>query len=366
MRSVETGSSTPKYLLAEKAILDGVKEGRFPPGSRLPSDRDLARMLNVAPLTLGNAMRRLVDRGVLDRRPRVGTFVRASTQAPNVALLVFNEDRIEAGLQRDLLDQLQTEGGARGHHVRAMLMPRPYPPLSQLCEELRAMRVGAVGLLDFLNTDRGYVEALSRVAPCVLFNKGLAGLNLSCATPDMFVGARRIADYFTRRGRRSVAAGVFHIQHQRHIELAIALEAECLARGLTVDKRFWRERATFDRCEGAAWLAEISAAADRPDAVVICGGVVADDVRSWFQAHREICGPEMDLVSLRLASAARRHAADWAVLAYDDNEATMAAGRMLFDIVEGKQSPDDAKVVRIAPELILPGERRGAGSEGSG
>lgn len=354
MKSESPASSAPKYLLAEKAILDGVKDGRFPPGSRLPSDRELAKTLQIAPLTLGNAMRRLCERGILDRRPRVGTFVRTSSQAPNIAILVLNSDRLEAGLSRDTHDLIEAEAATRGHQVRAMLMPRSYPPLPQLCEELRAMRVGAVGLLDFLNTDRDYIAALSKLVPCVLFNKGLAGVNLPCATPDMFAASRLIIDHFLRRGRKSVAAGVFHIHHQRHVELSVSLEAECLARGLRVDKALWHEGESFDLRQGAEWIERLCASGRLPDALVTCGGLRMENLIATLDKYRLELGRDIEVVALRLASAARRNPVDWPVIAYDDTQATTVATSMLCDIAEGKLTPADMKLVRIAPELILP------------
>ena len=354
MRTSIPTTTTPKYLLAEKAILDGVRDGRFPPGSRLPGDRELAKTLNVAPLTLGNAMRRLCERGILDRRPRIGTFVRASTLAPNIAVLVLNDDRIESGLSRERLDGLQAEALPRGHQVRAMLLTRPYPPLAQLHEELSAMRVGAVGVLDFLNTDRDYVAGLARIMPCVLFNKGLSGLNLSCATPDMFAGARMIADFFARRGRKCVAAGVVNIHHQRHVELSIALEAECRSRGLAVDRSLWREGASFDPRLGAEWLDRLRGQGRLPDALVVCGGLHMERLNDWLAEGGLRLGRELDVVALRLASAARRDPVAWPILAYDDDEATLCATRMLCDMVEGAQPPAEVRVLRITPEMIVP------------
>jgi DNA-binding LacI/PurR family transcriptional regulator len=349
-------TAAPKYLLAERVILEAVRQGRFPPGSRLPGDRELAKSLKVAPLTLGHAMRRLCERGILDRRPRVGTFVRASSVAPNIAVLVFNDDRIETGISCEALERLNAEALPRGHQVRATLLTRPYPPLAQLREELRAMRVGALGLLDFLNTDRDYIAALSKLMPCVLFNKGLSGLNLSCATPDMFAGARMIADFLARRGRKSVAAGLFNVHHQRHVELSIALEAECRSRGIAVDRGTWSEGYSFAPERGAEWLARLGSLRPGPDALVVVSGARTEELRTWFETRRARLGRELDVVALRPVGAARRDPVPWPVLAYDDGEAMLTATRMLCDVIEGAQSPSETKVARIAPELILPGD----------
>lgn len=108
----------PKHLAIERYILNALQDGRYPLGSRLPGDRELAKSLNVNALTLQHAMRRLCQQGVLERRPRVGTFVRIAGCEPNVAILVFNDGRKDSGVSHQLLQEMQDEGQTRGHQVR--------------------------------------------------------------------------------------------------------------------------------------------------------------------------------------------------------------------------------------------------------
>src|SRR3546814_18814415 len=57
--------------------------GELAPGERLPSVRELADALNVAPMTVGQVYRDLRDSGLIETRPGLGTFV-AETRGPRM------------------------------------------------------------------------------------------------------------------------------------------------------------------------------------------------------------------------------------------------------------------------------------------
>lgn len=354
IKQIAGATTIPKHLAVEKAILDGIRLGRFPKGSRLPPDRELAHRLKVNPLTLQPAMRRLCRQGILERRPRVGTFVRTAVREPNVALLVFNNRHNAFALSPPLFQTMQDEGAPRGHQVRPIHLMRPFPPLDQLRDELHAMRAGAIGLLDFLNTDRDFILQLAELWPCVLLNKGLNGTGLPCVTPDMYAAARLVVDFFASRGRTRVAAGVFNIHHQRHSELAIALEGECLRRGLVADRRLWRESDSFDLQSGEEWLDQLRREAHPPDALAICSGVSREATEAWLRATGMTLGRELDLVHFRIASATARSRSPWPVLAYDDQNASLTAMRLLFDLVEGKVEQSALETIRLPVTLEQP------------
>jgi GntR family transcriptional regulator len=56
-------------------LLEDIKNGKFPPGSKLPSEDQLAREFSVSRVTLREALRVLEDDGVIVRRHGSGTFV---------------------------------------------------------------------------------------------------------------------------------------------------------------------------------------------------------------------------------------------------------------------------------------------------
>lgn len=56
-------------------IIDGVRDGRLAPGTRLPTVRELAGQLGLAVNTVARAYRELESAGILQTRGRFGTFV---------------------------------------------------------------------------------------------------------------------------------------------------------------------------------------------------------------------------------------------------------------------------------------------------
>ncbi|MGV0849644.1 GntR family transcriptional regulator [Mycolicibacterium phlei] len=56
-------------------IIEAVRDGRLPPGTRLPTVRDLAGQLGLAVNTVARAYRELESAGIVETRGRFGTFI---------------------------------------------------------------------------------------------------------------------------------------------------------------------------------------------------------------------------------------------------------------------------------------------------
>jgi len=67
------------------ALRDAVLDGRLAPGARLPATRTLAADLGIARGVAVEAYQRLVDEGLLDARPGVGTLVLPAGEAPGLS-----------------------------------------------------------------------------------------------------------------------------------------------------------------------------------------------------------------------------------------------------------------------------------------
>ena len=65
----------PIYTQIVGQIQFGIVSGRLPFGDQLPSIRDLAQELNVAPMTITQAYQELKQLGLIEMRPGLGTFV---------------------------------------------------------------------------------------------------------------------------------------------------------------------------------------------------------------------------------------------------------------------------------------------------
>lgn len=79
-------AALPKRRGVEDALRRGVAEGRIPAGAKLPSTRELALELGVSRGTVTSAVEDLIADGLLETRPRTGTYVaRAEVFAPGPA-----------------------------------------------------------------------------------------------------------------------------------------------------------------------------------------------------------------------------------------------------------------------------------------
>ena len=68
-------NSLPVYVQIKAHIRDAVLTNEFPPGSRIPSVRDLAAQANVNPNTMQRALTELEHEGLLISNGTLGRFV---------------------------------------------------------------------------------------------------------------------------------------------------------------------------------------------------------------------------------------------------------------------------------------------------
>lgn len=89
-------ANEPMYKKIYEDLLNGIKEGTYPPGGRLPSEKELIDMYQVSRITVKKALEILAYRGCILRKPGKGSFV------------VF-EDNLRKALQSEDLMQEDKE-----------------------------------------------------------------------------------------------------------------------------------------------------------------------------------------------------------------------------------------------------------------
>jgi DNA-binding transcriptional regulator YhcF (GntR family) len=72
---IDQGAVKPLFDQLRTQIIDGIRDGKLPPGTRLPTVRELAGQMGLAVNTVARAYRELESAGVLETRGRFGTFV---------------------------------------------------------------------------------------------------------------------------------------------------------------------------------------------------------------------------------------------------------------------------------------------------
>lgn len=99
----------PIYLQVKSYILERIKAGDYKPGTKLPTERDLAAELKISRNTVSAAYKELLIEGVLEARQGRGTFVRQNTE---------EEDQIEVtGSKRERLLKLIDSSMAKAQEL---------------------------------------------------------------------------------------------------------------------------------------------------------------------------------------------------------------------------------------------------------
>ena len=102
----EGNESAPLYLRLKILVQDAIAQGDLKPGDSVPSERDIAGLLDISRVTVRKAFTALVEEGVLVQRRGSGTYVRERTgriEQPLSRLTSFSEDMKLRGLKTEAL-----------------------------------------------------------------------------------------------------------------------------------------------------------------------------------------------------------------------------------------------------------------------
>lgn len=105
------GNHQLKYVAIAQTIEEAIRDGTFPSGYQLPSERELAQTYRVAYLTIRQSLALLDHKGLIMRKHGSGTFVRESLSHRHIAVLFGSSLQRESNhFYRSLMRALQAEG----------------------------------------------------------------------------------------------------------------------------------------------------------------------------------------------------------------------------------------------------------------
>ncbi|MCF4173929.1 histidine utilization repressor [Vibrio sp. McD22-P3] len=80
-------SAEPLYIQIKQYIEQKIDQGHWPVGQRISTEMELTEQFSVSRMTVNKAIRDLVGEGKLERRPRLGTFVKKQSEKAESPLL---------------------------------------------------------------------------------------------------------------------------------------------------------------------------------------------------------------------------------------------------------------------------------------
>ncbi|MBP0726769.1 GntR family transcriptional regulator [Bacillus sp. RG28] len=84
--SVENKKKSPLYVEIYEKLFKLINEGVYPIGSKLPSEPELSKMMNVSRMTLRQALGFLKEDGYIETIPRQGNFIKQNVDLRSVGL----------------------------------------------------------------------------------------------------------------------------------------------------------------------------------------------------------------------------------------------------------------------------------------
>lgn len=200
----------PAYRRVAAALVEGIESGRYPPGSRLPAEIDLAAVHGVSRGTLRQALATLRSQGIIEPVPGRGSYVtlgspnRPERRRKVVGVVVPS---VAQPYVPDLLSWIEDELHRHGY---SMLVGSSGSTREQQAGRVhRILDEGASGLIaypvDYEPDPALFGHLGDRGFPVVLIDRHLVGLAMDAVLPDNVGGAYAAVSHLAGLGHRRIA-----------------------------------------------------------------------------------------------------------------------------------------------------------------
>lgn len=202
-------STVPLHLQLRRELHRLIESGRYLPGSRLPSELQLQRDLNISRNTIRQALREVEHDGLIERIPGKGTFVALPSPPPEVdqRMIAFVTCDFDSEFERRLLHGAESAARAQGFQVIFYNIRREFAEENRLLDELARNHVGGVVLWSFMRPE--HIEPLTeRVAedfpPLVMMDRTVESLDCDYVASDNYGGAQMAVRHLLDLGHERI------------------------------------------------------------------------------------------------------------------------------------------------------------------
>ncbi|MGF1646475.1 MAG: substrate-binding domain-containing protein [Kineosporiaceae bacterium] len=356
-RPVERLGGGPRYQQVRQDLLARVRRGEFAADGLLPSESQLCQQYDVSVTTARRALLELVKDGVVRRRAGVGTMLAPTVRKLRLEFVSIGHAGEPWRRAANTVGAVLSGIGeyAWGHdaalHVTGVFQDEAVAHLRALAEE-RSVDGVLVNSVDDITHE--HVDVLEDAGlPYVVIKRGLEGRVVNCVRGDDRGAARLAVDHVLGLGHERVGfvRVKSHLQSQRQ-RLAGYREALAAA-GLPYDEALVRT----DHESTSQAVRELLESPDRPTAVLLGNAAMAS---AGYRAAKDLglaVPDDVAFVGFRIddSQAAGLDPALTTVtlLAHD---LSYTAARLLIDIVEGRETAPQERVVEAA--LVVGGSTR--------
>lgn len=362
LRKVNGDDPTPKYVQARDILVEAIRSRTLPPGSKLPSTKEISTLVNISLITAHRALSELVETGLVRREVGRGTFVcddvpaDADQQPVSIALMLSRNVNLDDYYHSTIINSLRRAAERDAPRVEFLFQER-YD-----LRNLGRRRVGGICIHPPLES-QPEIERLAQRFPIVLLGGSFPGSRLPRVDCDNLDGARQAVRHLRDLGHRRfiIVSGPLSLSNSR--DRADGARAELTDAGIEIadsDLIVSRDSVVLD-ADSAARLQQRLSGPERATAVV-CGGyyLALGAMQTMRQAGLDIprdvsivgfddpvsaplLNPPLTTVRQPLEEMARR-AYDVIIQSMRDGSNGMSFARLATQLIvrESTQAPPDA------------------------
>lgn len=208
------------YEVIYDDLLSGIQKGTYPPGCRLPSEKELSEKYGVSRITSKKSLEMLADKNLITRRPGKGSYVLGESEQREAV-----QEKKEAGEWKaqkhligvvldafgpvfgsDMLLGIEYECRKRGYD---MLLKCTYGDMDEENRAIRRMiELGVEGIILMCVQGENYNAEIMKLViqgfPLVLVDRKLQGLPIPFVGTDNYQAAKELTDYLIGEGHKKI------------------------------------------------------------------------------------------------------------------------------------------------------------------
>ena len=216
--------SVEKELLYKKIyddLLEAIENGMYPPGSKLPSEKELMEQYNVSRITSKKALEMLADRNIIVRMPGKGSFVLEENDQDKENLPVVPQtvettrkgkmigvvlDSFSGFFGCELIAGIEHECWSKNYHMILKCTYGNVEAESRAIDEL--MELGVDGIILMCVQGENYSPSIVKLAlerfPVILVDRALKGLPIPCIGTDNYRAAQDLVTILLEEGHEKI------------------------------------------------------------------------------------------------------------------------------------------------------------------
>ncbi len=220
---IDRNSPVPQYFQLQTWLIEQIEQGVFKTNDKIPTEEELVKITGLARATIRQAIQNLVNMGYLERKRRLGTFVKNGTIEKDkktiIGLLVPD---IRSGYAPELARGAEDEAAKNKHSLILCDTDDLFVKADFHSDRLIENSVSGVVYIPTAASDEQNLKIVEKFTqkniPVVLADRTLPDLDVDFVTTDNFQGAYQLTKHLIEKGHKKIAiiiSALFSTERER-------------------------------------------------------------------------------------------------------------------------------------------------------